>query len=78
MSDPLQNTTNRCTRFRCRVCGKLTAGRMPREGRASGDTSERWPRRHAVAGRVCEGVYHLAEWVDVPAEDARENARSDS
>jgi hypothetical protein len=68
-----QPTAWRRTRFRCVVCGRLTAGRMPREGDAMGDTSERWPRRHTIAGEVCAGVYRLAEWVDVPAGKERAN-----
>lgn len=61
----------RVTRFRCVVCGKLTAGRLPRDGRHfPGDGSERWPRRHKGAnGQLCDGVWQLAEWVDV--DDSR-------
>lgn len=55
------------TRFKCAVCGKLTAGRMPRiHSRHEGDTSARWPRWHAVNGKVCDGNFKEAEWVDVP------------
>jgi hypothetical protein len=53
------------TRFRCVVCGKLTAGRMPREGREVGDTTARFPRRHHHNGRPCPGNIQLAAWVDV-------------
>jgi hypothetical protein len=50
------------TRFRCVTCGKLTSGRMPRRG----DTSARYPRRHySNDGKICEGVFRDAEWVDV-------------
>lgn len=55
------------TRFRCVVCEKVTAGRMPRE--ASGrpaDTTARYPRRHKDEyGRDCPGSIRPAEWVDV-------------
>lgn len=54
------------TRFRCIKCGKLTAGRVPREAWHRGDGSGRLPRRHYVNGKLCEGVYHEAEWVEVP------------
>ena len=56
----------RVTKFKCVVCGKLTAGRMPRSGREVGDTTARWPRRHKVNGVQCPGVWQEAEWVDVP------------
>lgn len=58
----------RTTRFKCVVCGKLTAGKMPPPGKGWGpaDTSARYPRRHnGPDGKVCEGVYQEAEWVDV-------------
>lgn len=55
----------RRTRFRCTVCGKLGAGRMPREGKVKGDGSARFPRRHkGPSGRLCPGVHIEAEWVD--------------
>lgn len=55
------------TRFRCSVCGKLTAGRMPKKG----DTSARFPRRHYEQnGRLCPGVFRDAEWVDVETPSA--------
>lgn len=61
------------TRFVCVVCGKDTAGRMPREGGAGGDTSERRPRYHKLAdGRVCDGNYYLAEWVSTSELKSRE------
>ena len=47
------------TRFRCIVCGRVTAGRMPRKG----DTTARMPRWHTVAGKVCDGVFREAQWV---------------
>lgn len=57
------------TRFRCVVCGKLTAGRI---GRATdppyerGDTSHRFPRRHnGKDGKDCPGNVESAQWVDV-------------
>ncbi len=55
------------TRFKCVVCGKLTAGRIPGYGgRCMGDTSFRYPRRHkGPDGKMCPGVRREAEWVDV-------------
>lgn len=54
-------------RFKCEVCGKLTAGRLPREGRLPGDGTFYYPRRHLGAdGAVCPGVFREAEWVEVP------------
>lgn len=51
------------TRFKCVVCGKLTAGCVPRDG----DRSQRYPRRHDRRwGEVCPGIYVFAEWVEVP------------
>jgi|WetSurMetagenome_2_1015567.scaffolds.fasta_scaffold94258_4 hypothetical protein len=55
----------RCTMFRCVVCGKLTAGRISREGILSGDKSHRFPRRHKIGGKDCLGNIEEAEWVDV-------------
>lgn len=55
------------TRFRCDECGKLTAGRIGREGGLRGDRSGRYPRRHnGPGGKVCPGVFMEAVWVDVP------------
>lgn len=52
------------TRFRCVVCGKLTAGRIPRAGRHAGDTTARFPRRHkGPDGKPCGGNILEAEWV---------------
>ncbi len=70
------------TRFRCVACGKLTAGRISREGRDRGDKTARFPRHHASdQGDPCPGIYTEAEWVDVkptttvpadpPAKDVR-------
>lgn len=58
----------RTTRFKCVVCGKLTAGKIPNPGVGWGpaDLSARYPRKHRDKdGEVCEGVYQEAEWVDV-------------
>lgn len=54
------------TRFRCVVCGKLTAGRMPRiHSRHRGDTTGRFPRRHnAENGKPCAGNVREAEWIE--------------
>jgi hypothetical protein len=58
------------TRFRCDECGKLTAGRIGREGGLRGDRSGRYPRRHnGPGGNVCPGVFREAVWVDVPREN---------
>lgn len=58
------------TRFRCPVCGKITAGRIPREhGHHYGDLTVRFPRRHKGSdGKPCPGNIKEAEWVDVPRE----------
>jgi len=53
------------TKFKCVVCGKITAGRMPVENKVHGDGSFRFPRRHYVDGKLCDGVFEEAEWVDV-------------
>jgi hypothetical protein len=53
------------TRFKCAVCGKITAGRIGRDGRHVGDGSGRYPRRHNVDGKPCLGNIQEAEWVDV-------------
>lgn len=43
-------------RFRCAACGKLSVGRLPREGRQVGNWSWYWPRRHDGAnGTPCPG-----------------------
>ena len=54
----------RSTRFRCAVCGKLTAGRKPR----GGDGTLMYPSAHKKAhGGVveCPGMSEEAEWVGV-------------
>ena len=56
----------RRTMFKCVVCGKLTAGRISREGSLVGDMSHRFPRRHKVGGQDCPGNIEEAEWIDVP------------
>jgi hypothetical protein len=55
------------TRFKCVVCGKITAGRMPRDGHGSpGDGTFLYPRRHkGKDGNPCAGNIEEAEWVDV-------------
>lgn len=47
------------TRFKCVVCGKITAGRIPKNG----DLSERYPRRHIKNGKPCPGNIIQAEWL---------------
>lgn len=53
-------------RFRCIVCGKLTAGRVPRTAWQKGDGSARFPRRHKIRGtdKPCPGNIEEAEWVE--------------
>jgi len=69
-------------RFRCVVCGKLTAGRLPRLPWNKGEivrgemsyrynTDVRFPRKHKDAsGKTCPGSFRDAEWVEVPAGKA--------
>jgi len=50
------------TRYKCAVCGKLTDGRLPKEG----DGSFYYPRRHkGINGQPCPGNVIEAEWVEV-------------
>ena len=54
------------TRFRCAVCGKVTAGRVPvsfTNHRERGDGTFRYPRRHNVNGKPCPGNIQEAEWI---------------
>jgi hypothetical protein len=53
------------TKFKCIICGKLTSGRIPRQGREIGDRSLRYPRKHKVNGKPCKGNLYEAEWVDI-------------
>lgn len=66
------------TRFKCVVCGKVTAGRLPRLAWNKGtldhdrrltfryDTDFRYPRKHKDAsGQTCKGSFMEAEWVEV-------------
>lgn len=58
----------RKTKFRCVICGKLTAGRLPVNSsnhRERGDGTFWFPRRHKKNGRPCGGNILEAEWVDV-------------
>lgn len=48
------------TKFKCVVCGKLTAGRIPKKG----DLSFRYPRRHKVNGKPCNGNVLEAKWTE--------------
>ncbi len=54
------------TRFKCTICGKLTAGRISRDRRYSGDTTARFPRRHKdnSTGVMCCGNIIEAEWIE--------------
>ena len=52
-------------RFKCPKCGKLTAGRMPRDGIGPGNGTFYYPRRHkSEFGDPCPGSYDEAEWVE--------------
>lgn len=71
--------TNRETRWRCRTCGRLTAGR-----RAHAANAPRFPRKHRLAdGRVCLGSHRPAEAVIVdrygrPVDEIREDCASEA
>lgn len=61
-------TATKVLRFRCRRCGRLTSGRMPRRG----DGSLRYPRDHRIfGGGTCPGVFEEADWVEVPVRAPR-------
>lgn len=49
------------TKFECAYCGKITGGRKPKRGDGTG----RYPRKHRADGRICEGTFSPANWVDV-------------
>lgn len=61
----MKQELRRRTFFKCVVCGKITTGRIGREGRLFGDGSHRFPRRHKVDGVDCIGNIEEAEWVDI-------------
>ena len=64
--DDLRKKILKQTRFRCAVCGKLTAGRVPvsfTNHRDRGDGTFRYPRRHNVNGKPCPGNIQEAVWV---------------
>lgn len=66
-STPCAGSARLVTRFKCVVCGKLTAGRMPRDSSGRpGDSTVRYPRRHKHDGAPCKGNIYEAEWLDVP------------
>ena len=46
-------------RIRCKVCGWISTGRVPR----GGDGSFRYPRLHRVDGQVCGGMVFEGEWL---------------
>ena len=51
------------TVYKCSICGKVTAGRIPR----GGDGSFRYPRKHNDDdGKLCPGVYYEAILTTVP------------
>lgn len=45
----------RVYKYVCSICGKITAGRIPRRGREVGDLTVMFPRRHKVDGKPCRG-----------------------
>jgi len=57
------------TRYKCVVCGKVTAGRLPQNPsrhREAGDGTLMYPRRHkGKDGKPCPGNIEHAEWVEV-------------
>lgn len=61
------------TRFKCPVCGKITAGRLPvnqSRHRERGDGTFYFPRRHnGPDGEPCPGNIEEAIWVDLEEED---------
>ena len=60
------------TRFKCVECGKLSTGRLPRDGRYVGDGTVRYPRRHkGPGGKPCPGNIKEAEWVIVEVNSPR-------
>jgi hypothetical protein len=54
-------------RIKCSVCGKITAGRLPREGNYKGDGTFWYPRRHNVDGDFCPGNFE--EGIDITFEN---------
>lgn len=55
------------TKYKCVVCGKITAGRIPvslTNHREKGDLTFRYPRRHKVKNELCSGSLQEAEWVE--------------
>lgn len=61
------------TMFKCAACGRITAGRISREGNHNGDTSHRFPRRHKVNGSPCGGNVIEAIWIDVDTNKEYKN-----
>lgn len=54
------------TKYRCVICGKLTAGRLPNAGWGNvGDGTFIFPRYHKHKGKPCPGNVLEAEWVNV-------------
>jgi hypothetical protein len=64
------------TRFKCVVCGKLTAGRLPvnpHNHRERGDGTFWYPRRHkGKDGEPCPGNIEEAQIIEVKQEAAGE------
>ena len=59
------------TKYKCVVCGKLTAGRK------TFDDAERWPRRHkGKDGEPCPGnIVATEEWIEVEQSQEAEDGR---
>lgn len=55
-------------KVQCAVCGKVTAGRLPRIGKHKGDGTFFYPRRHKVNGKDCPGNIQEGIMID-PAHD---------
>jgi len=54
----------------CSVCGKVTAGRLPRASRHDmGDGTFWFPRRHDVDGKPCDGNIEEGKMIDAPSID---------
>lgn len=54
------------TKFKCCVCGKVSSGRLPKDG----DTSFRYPRRHKINGVNCKGNILEAYWIEIDAKQS--------
>lgn len=50
-------------RFKCKTCGKITAGRRPGKTWYRSDGTAMFPRRHNHNGKPCPGNIEEAEWI---------------